>query len=83
MHVTSMSVSWFQSYLENREQTVEITYRHKETNEIINCLSQKKPIRYDVPQGSVLGPVLFFIYINDLESCIEHGKLTFCAHPQP
>jgi hypothetical protein len=41
--IRGVAQNWFQSYLENREQTVQITYRHKETNEIINCLSQKKP----------------------------------------
>jgi hypothetical protein len=79
MGIRGVAHKWFQSYLENREQRVEITYRRKETNEIINCLSRKKPIRYGVPQGSVLGPMLFLLYINDLESCIEHGGPTFFA----
>jgi hypothetical protein len=66
--IRGVAKNWFHSYLENKKQSVEITYRHTETNEIFNRLSQKKPIRY--------GPMLFFIYINDLESCIEHGEPT-------
>jgi hypothetical protein len=38
MGIQGVAQKWFQSYLENREQKVEITYRCRETNEIINCL---------------------------------------------
>jgi hypothetical protein len=60
--IRGVALKWFQTYLENREQVVEITYRCKETNKIINCLSRKKSISYGVPQGSVLEPVLFLLY---------------------
>jgi hypothetical protein len=38
MGIRGVALKWFQSYRENREQIVEITYRCKETNGIINCL---------------------------------------------
>ena len=44
------------SYLANRYEFVELD----------RCWSEKKMIKYGVPQGSVFGPLLFLIYINDL-----------------
>ena len=48
--------TWFASYLKGREQTTEIN----------NKISEKQVTLCGFPQGSVLGPVLFLIYINDI-----------------
>ena len=56
--VRGVALSWLRSYLSNRTQCV----YHE------NTLSDVKKIHCGVPQGSVLGPVLFLLYVNDIEN---------------
>ena len=52
---------WFKSYLSGRTQQVQFN----------NCLSSTiKPITSSVPQGSILGPLLFILYVNDFRNCL-------------
>ena len=49
--------SWFEDYLRNRLQSVRLK----------NVVSSPKSVEFGVPQGSILGPILFNIYVNDLK----------------
>ena len=55
------AIEWVRSYLTNRSTFVEIE-NQKSTLKDINC---------GVPQGSILGPLLFLIYINDMPQSVS------------
>ena len=60
-------MSWIEEFLRDRQQVVEI--RGKK--------SESLPITSGVPQGSVLGPILFLVFVNDLASSLECPTLLF------
>lgn len=61
--------SWMQSYLTNRQQYVQVG----------KCKSKLSYIKYGVPQGSILGPLLFLIYINDIVNVVDHADIILFA----
>ena len=68
-HSSQPTLRWFGSYLCDRTQTCAIS----------GVLSDPLTLTQGVPQGSILGPVLFSLYINDLPLCLPASDVEIYA----
>merc|ERR1711972_178376 len=64
--INHKALDWFSSYLQNRSYKVKIN----------NTLSDGTKLNYGVPQGSILGPILFSLYITEINNIISSHNLS-------
>ncbi len=68
-NISAYSRAWFKNYLSGMKQSVK--YHGVQSNAL--------PITCGVPQGSILGPMMFIMYINDLGSYVYDSKVSLYA----
>jgi hypothetical protein len=67
--ILDSELKWFDSYLQQRSQVV-----------VHNGMtSDKRFVDIGVPQGTILGPVLFLIYVNDISNIVKHAQINIFA----
>ena len=67
MGVSQAAVNWFISYLGGKVQAVEIS----------GVFSEFRSVTCGVPQGSILGPLLFLMYVNDMKAVVKCKLLLY------
>ena len=68
-NISPDAISWISSYLQGRTQRSLVN----------NSYSSFLPVTQGVPQGSVLGPLLYIVYSNDIARKIKNNGFTFYA----
>ena len=69
--VHGTNLKWFQFYLAERRQRVDIT----SLNNPVTASSSWEETEYGIPQGSILEPLLFIVYVNDLPRNIKNNSI--------
>ena len=64
LHLSQVTLDWLTSYLNNRNQLTKVN----------NVCSDIKPISCGVPQGSILGPLIFILYVNSLPNALAQSE---------
>jgi len=67
--IADQSIKWFESYLVDRSQKCYVN----------NTLSNSTTLQTGIPQGSIIGPLLFIIYINDLPNSVQYSNARMYA----
>ena len=67
--ISDQLVNLLRDYLSNRSQRTLLN----------GSVSELRKVEYGVPQGSILGPLLFLIYINDIDTQLEYSVVKLCA----
>ena len=62
-------MDWLRNYLKKRTQRLQFG----------NDMSSTRTVRFGVPQGSILWPLPFVLYINDLPQCLENCSINIYA----
>ncbi len=62
--IRGVPLKWLESYLSNRTQFVGIS----------DVCSEERRLSFGVPQGSILSPLLFLIYVNDVGASVQQGR---------
>ena len=70
MKIENLALKWITTYLSNRTQSTII-------NDVV---SNEEPIKTGVPQGSILGPLFFLCYINDITSVFKNSYILLYAN---
>jgi hypothetical protein len=68
-NISGSLLSWFTSYVNGRRQRVSV----------LGATSKERELTSGVPQGSILGPVLFLLYVNDLPKAVLSSKVACFA----
>ena len=67
--ITGKLYDWIKNFLSNRKQSVSVE----------GCMSSESNVTSGVPQGSVLGPILFLVHISDIDKGTHHCKVSSFA----
>ena len=67
--ITGKLHDWFRSYLQGRKQQVTV----------LGTISRELPVTSRVPQGSLLGPILFLLFVDDLSNAVQTSRVACYA----